>query len=456
MRFSVSIAIIFLLSACTHFKDPILGPIRANGGHVNPAGPNQLFHEVSFEQLHLSKIIDPYSANDKEKDIDKIIGVDIALKKFYQRKNVDLADERNRIQQRVLGISEQRCSTYKFYLKRLETSQSIYTGIAATLFGGLGAMFRSVDAARIFSGAAGIASGTSAELKQSYFSNAASSIIIPGINLTRSEIHRKIRQKRMADIKNYTLEEALMDASTFHDACSINAGLERAGEAVNQIANPGIQALNDTLFKLRHSNQLVKEVNKEINIQSGHALQMEYFEYGDLLEGGLPANRSYLEVALENLNKRYKRNLSVANDVNELSEAYEKQCLPQSNLDNKTLCDQLKNFHDDPNKIIKSIEDNAKRIIEEFDGNQFLNIGKMDVARVMDKSGAVESNQLIQKKMLVVELYINEIAKEWDNYLNQLDGALTAKDYQRLSVLQTEASSIKLGSELMPFFMVAP
>ena len=314
-----------LLSACEHITSPILGPIKSEGGHINPSGPHQLFNENIYETVNLHALLDPlnYNPASKEQSQNQSPDIDTIFANFYKRPNPAL--ERNRIQDRIMAISEQRCSSYKFYLKRLETSQNIYSGGAATIFGGLGAIFSSLDASRIFSGLAGISSGLGAELKQGYFANAASSVIIPGIDLARKEIRAAIQSKKSKDIEFYSVQEALQDVSAYHDACSINTGLERAGKAVNQIENPGLHTLNDTLLKLSQTNLALETASSiaknggiptEEHLRKIKILQQSSFE---TVADKKPTDSPSLIIheiekriiRIENLNKKinYKKNI---------------------------------------------------------------------------------------------------------------------------------------------------
>jgi len=166
---------------------------------------------------------------------------------------------RNSIQDELMMRSETRCNIYKNYLKRVETTQSTYTGILTTILGGVGALTKDLGRAQLQSGLAAISSGIGAELKQGFFSDVAVAVLIPGIDEKRLQIRTRIQKVRSAtpSIQHYTIEAALRDIAEYHGACSLVVGLDAAKDAIREVRNPGIVAMNHTLRNLRLTTKLM-------------------------------------------------------------------------------------------------------------------------------------------------------------------------------------------------------
>lgn len=265
------------LAACSGPRGPFVDVLLSSGG-TNTAGSHQMFDEASYERIDLVTLLDPENrraalprpatvststaAGQDPHPSALAVEVERAFRAFYTYAS-DSEERRSRVQDRVLAASEQRCNTYKHYLKRVETGQSTATGILATVLGGAGAIVTGTSAARGLAGLAGISSGVGAELKQGYFANVASHVVVPGIDLARAEIRRDMMAKRGMPIATYTVEAALVDASRYHAACSINAGLERAGQAVREINNPGIRQFSLTLGQVSLAQKMVRRLGDD-------------------------------------------------------------------------------------------------------------------------------------------------------------------------------------------------
>lgn len=282
-----------LIVGCSGPRGPFVNPLLSTGG-TNTAGSHQIFGEEAFEQVDLLTLLDP---DNKRATVATTVAtpanteLERAFQAFYTYGGAaSLQERRSRVQDRIMAASEQRCTTYKLYLKRVETGQSTTTGILATVLGGAGAIATSVTTARALAGLAGISSGVGAELKQGYFSNMASHVITPGIDLARAELRREMLSKRSTELSIYTVEAALIDTARYHAACSINAGLERAGQAVREVNNPGLRNLNMTLGQLGLAQKLARRLNDDTVDVSERDFR--------LADGGYPANASLAGTAL--------------------------------------------------------------------------------------------------------------------------------------------------------------
>lgn len=156
----------------------------------------------------------------------------------------DLA-HRAQIQDRLIAASNQRCNLYTTYLKRVNTYQNGIFGTLTTMLGGAGAIVTGESAARLLSGLAGISSGTRAELNQATFESIATSVIIPGIQKTRSDLLGNILKKRSQPLTEYTIEGAIADAITYHGCCSMDTGISYAQKSIQSYDDIGIKRFNE-------------------------------------------------------------------------------------------------------------------------------------------------------------------------------------------------------------------
>lgn len=258
------------LSGCGVLIKETEDPLKSTG-RVTTTGAHQLFNEDSFEKVNLPDLLDPDKKRDDVTPLittnnseNKTDNLERAFDAFYKYPNKE--QRRNRVQDRLLAASEQRCNLYKNYLKRVETYQSTTFGMLTTVLAGAGAIATGSVNTRAFSGLASISSGMGAELKEGFFANLASQVIIPGIELRRDEIWKTvILSKRNTLISNYTVEAAIRDVALYHGACSLIVGLEAAGVATKTFSNPGLDSINTTLSKLRLSHSLADNLRDPIS-----------------------------------------------------------------------------------------------------------------------------------------------------------------------------------------------
>lgn len=145
---------------------------------------------------------------------------------------------RNEVQGEILRASERRCNAYKLYLQTIQSNASFGFGSAATVLGGLGAIFTDAGVARALSGAAGITSGVGAQFQESFFLSIAVPAIAEGIDNARQSIHGQIVSQRDSTIHAYTLQHAILDAVRYDGACSIPRGLQEVAEAARNVRTP--------------------------------------------------------------------------------------------------------------------------------------------------------------------------------------------------------------------------
>jgi hypothetical protein len=281
-----------LLAGCQTMRNPEWNFVGA--GRVHEAGAYQNI-PATFEKVDLIALLDPETAVEVTRrergaaaaagggdsstdglseqgdgDSRKASPYQADLYRAYRRFRETRGDaaRRNAIQDEILRASEQRCNVYKIHVRRLRSSTNFAYGGLTTLFGGLGALFTSIDVSRALSGAAGITSGLNAEFDQAYFANLATEVIIDGIESRRKRIHDEIVERRTrADLATYSVEAAVLDAVRFHGSCSIIEGLREASSSIKTVRDPGLHAMAETVAAIGRAKDLVDRVARNRPIE---------------------------------------------------------------------------------------------------------------------------------------------------------------------------------------------
>lgn len=227
----------------------------------------------SFEKVNLLEMIDPEnqaavtfktnwerakgSPDDtrQHKAIDIGAKYDLALALFRQRTDITSEEKkrrRNSIQERILSVSISRCNVFKTFLRRDQADKNFLLGTATTVSAVFGALVPAADAARSWSGVAGLFSGVRSEYNQAYYSSLAAHVIVKGIETRQEQVYRRIQTEGQSKtIEVYPLEAAIKDAIYFDGLCSVVAGLDQAAASIDATAEPGIDAAMRTLLRAR-------------------------------------------------------------------------------------------------------------------------------------------------------------------------------------------------------------
>lgn len=163
---------------------------------------------------------------------------------------------RNAIQDRLIAASNTICRQYKSSLKQAHANTNLFYGGASTILGGLGALSTAANPAKLFAGAASISSGLRAETNQSIYAMLAVEVITKAMDKTRVDRLREIDENHGKDISRYSLERAIADAMSYHEGCSLLAGLQEASVAVSQSESVGLRALSRTMDDLGQTIQV--------------------------------------------------------------------------------------------------------------------------------------------------------------------------------------------------------
>jgi hypothetical protein len=107
-----------------------------------------------------------------------------------------LSLRRNRIQDRIIAASNQRCHAFAVNLMRNSSMTNFALGSVATGLAGAGAIFTPSSTVRGLSGAASILSGVRAEYNQDFLQNQTVDVILAGIEVRRRRLRHEMEVRR--------------------------------------------------------------------------------------------------------------------------------------------------------------------------------------------------------------------------------------------------------------------
>ncbi len=193
-----------------------------------------------------------------------------AIDRFYERTRL-LPEatqrlERNRIQERILAVSEDRCNAYKRYLRYDQSMSNFWMGAGATLAGGLGALSPTLTAAKTYAATGGILSGFSAEYNQDFYGNLFYSVITKAIDEQRRDAYRQIQAYGQGkNLIDYPVEAAIKDAILYDGTCSAVSAMEYAEKAVQLVNDPGMDSMMRYFVKANQSRYILQNGIKDIS-----------------------------------------------------------------------------------------------------------------------------------------------------------------------------------------------
>lgn len=210
----------------------------------------------SFQKIDLARELYAASAGLEDKEEDKAVEksnreiLRMAFEAFY-KEPFEQTQRRNRVQERLLAASNERCGEYKTFLKQIDSETNLILGSITTAVAGAGAIVTGAGAARALSGIAAILTGVRAEFNEDYFHNKTIQVITDGLEAKRKETYDKILDSRKLDLTGYPVEAAVKDALTYHAECSLITGLEHAALSIERARNPGLEGAEKALLQAR-------------------------------------------------------------------------------------------------------------------------------------------------------------------------------------------------------------
>jgi hypothetical protein len=180
----------------------------------------------------------------------RVLPVDDPYARFEQCVQDDAQYQRRRtqLQERLIAASNERCAEYKERLQQVQVQAQPPTsaegskaaaGMATAALGALTVAFPPAAAASGLLGAAQLVRGVRAAPPKQFTSGLTVQVVSLGIDTRRASILQGIRGRQQETPASYPVEAAVSDALLYHQACSMVAGLEAAGEAL-ATTDPGV------------------------------------------------------------------------------------------------------------------------------------------------------------------------------------------------------------------------
>ena len=239
------------LAGCDRDKRLFLSKVPILEGDMRAVGPAPMVDKVSFGEIDLAVLLDPdigqprtlFFFRKRARIRYEQQRLSEAFESFYEEESKKLKERRNRVQDRIMAASNQRCARYKQFLKRFDSYNNVFFGAITTGAAGLGAIFTPASTVAALSGAAAISSGIRSEVNDTLFQEKTIQVLTSGFEDQRKVIRKKITNYQACDIKTYSVETAIGDAIKYHDACSLITGLEVVAENVERAKDPGLKAM---------------------------------------------------------------------------------------------------------------------------------------------------------------------------------------------------------------------
>ena len=273
----IAVAAAVTLVGCSAFptKDSDADPEAIDQTRkVDIHAPFPVLYRDGIEQVKLVELLAGASEggnirkmkSDKEDPVNGIswsTKYDLAFAAFYKRLEGEVVAqklERNRIQERILAASDQRCRVFKVALQRDQARSNFWLGTLATLSGAAGGVVEAATGARILSATAGLLSGVRAEYNQDFYANLLFAVITKGIEERRREAYQEIqRNGQTKAIAAYPVEAAVKDAILYDSLCNTGVGLQQAQDSIRLAADPGIDAMNRYLIKANLTRTILEK-----------------------------------------------------------------------------------------------------------------------------------------------------------------------------------------------------
>jgi hypothetical protein len=254
------------LSGCSTFPD-YKSKSNASNEAVDKFGSYPVVNRDAIESVNVIQLLDPDGVAKEKRNkewaaLAEGVQWDAAVRAFYDPRYGESSQEirRNRIQERIITASVQRCNVYKSYLQRKQSNAEFKFGMATTVATVAGALFTPASTVRALSGTGAILSGVRAEYGQAYFGNLAVATLVKAIEARQVEAYKQIQLRgQNQNIKVYPIEAALKDAITYDGMCSLVSALEYSSDAIRAATDPGIERATLTLAKFNKMRQVVDD-----------------------------------------------------------------------------------------------------------------------------------------------------------------------------------------------------
>lgn len=159
-------------------------------------------------------------------------------------------EQRNELIQALVGISNRKCGRYSSHIKTFDGQTNSWLSFLSIATGGVGSIVEGAQAARILSGASGVATGTRVAVNDAWFSNQTIQVLVAGYEKERNHKLRDIQLRQSCPINLYPTMAGIADALQYHASCSLTTGLAAAAQAIERSDQPGVEVMRRQLADL--------------------------------------------------------------------------------------------------------------------------------------------------------------------------------------------------------------
>lgn len=159
-------------------------------------------------------------------------------------------EQRNELIQALVGISNRKCGRYSAHIKTFDGQTNSWLSFLSIATGGVGSIVEGAQAARILSGASGVATGTRVAVNDAWFSNQTIQVLVAGYEKERNHKLRDIQLRQSCPINLYPTMAGVADVLQYHASCSLTTGLAAAAQAIERSDQPGVEVMRRQLADL--------------------------------------------------------------------------------------------------------------------------------------------------------------------------------------------------------------
>lgn len=171
--------------------------------------------------------------------------------------------QRNELIDALMAASNRKCTRYAALLKNADGAMNAGLSVGAIITGGLGSILGGVNTAKALAGSSSILSGSRAALNDTYLSNQTIHVLTAAFEKARRGQRRIITNRQACSVEQYTVMRGIEDAFSYHQSCSLVAGLAETALSIERSENPGLDAMRIQLAALANLRRQAAEFASE-------------------------------------------------------------------------------------------------------------------------------------------------------------------------------------------------
>jgi hypothetical protein len=188
---------------------------------------------------------------------------------------------RNKLITELLILSDRVCSLHQAEIIANINAMNLLTGTATNILSGLGTVLAGETTKAALAAGAALTSGTRSLINEEVYAQAMGTTIARAISVAREKYYADIKGKMVKEIKNYTIEDGVLDVQEYHRRCSFYYGLLEVTKSLEQRKSTkgeleyDIQTLRTQRDKLKTDNSQADVTAIDIEIQKRILLQAD-------------------------------------------------------------------------------------------------------------------------------------------------------------------------------------